>query len=263
MNSEVTGVSDAVAVYLDAESSHNTLKDNSIHVDADGPQVAIDASAYNTIINNHFSGLDTGGVYLYRNCGEKGVIRHTTPSHNTIVNNIFYYDRYTEENHFGKNDPFHRLLKPAVYLGSRNGNDAGAGYCDDDLKVNYSWPLDSLDEPYPFGSSADDRDFARQNVVMQNQIYKRTLEAAIQSRNWELNSPNYIDFNETVTSETVDEERLAGCFVEEIPGGEFILHGGIIPLSSGRNFCRDGELHRFPNGGIAIPTAIPTQVAKS
>ena len=68
-----------------------------------------------------------------------------------IINNIFYYNKYNGDN-------------PSVYLGSR---DRGGwfqdtfGFCEDDAG-------------YPFGSSVSDKDYARYNVVMQNQIYKNS-----------------------------------------------------------------------------------------
>ncbi len=69
--------------------------------------MAVDGSSWNTINNNRFASLRNGGIYLYRNCGEKGTIRITPPEHNTITNNSFYYKKYTGH-------------KPAIYLGSRD-----------------------------------------------------------------------------------------------------------------------------------------------
>ena len=99
--------------------------------------LAVDGSSYNLIINNWFSGLNNGGIYLYRNCGEGGTVRHATPSYNQIINNVFYYDEYIGFN-------------PSVFIGSRNGN---RSYCGDD-------------GGYPFGSNSSDLDYARYNVVM-------------------------------------------------------------------------------------------------
>jgi hypothetical protein len=98
VNSELKGFpGDGVAIYLDAESAYNIIKNNTIHADTNRrEQLAIDGSAGNLIIGNYFSALDHGGIYVYRNCGENGAVRHTEPSHNRIVNNTFFYDRYTE-----------------------------------------------------------------------------------------------------------------------------------------------------------------------
>lgn len=222
INSEMKGKSDGVAIYLDAESHANTFKNNRIDVETSGRELmAIDSSDYNLIINNWFSGLHNGGIYLYRNCGEGGTIRHTTPNHNQIINNVFYYNKYTGP-------------KPSVYLCSRNG---GRGYCDDD-------------KGFDFGSSADNRDFARHNVVMQNQIFKRAIKDMIIGKNPDVNSPNYVDYNETVSTAA---KRRAGCYVT--PNGykkDFILDGetievleaGDVAPASYNYTCNDGELTR-------------------
>ncbi len=167
---------------------------------------------------------------MYRNCGERGVIRHNTPSHNQIINNIFYYNRYTGGN-------------PSVYIASRNGlTRAGrTGYCIDDLRGNYGkCDKNSNAEPYPYGSSEDDRDFSRYNVVMQNQIYKRTVSDMIRINNSALNSPNFIEHNTTVTEETVQRDRFAGCYVNN-GYKTFILNGesiGVFVNDDGSRECR-------------------------
>lgn len=260
INSEIKGKSDAVAIYLDAESYKNTIKNNYIHVDTknflfeswDRPQMAVDGSSHNIIMNNTFSGLNHGGIYLYRNCGEGGTIRHSTPSHNEIINNIFIYKTYKGN-------------LPAVYLGSR---DYGRGqriykYCDED-------------DGRPYGSSASEKDYARYNVIMQNQFYERlvpnkkppllmvgaasrtTYHKAsiigdyIQSENWDNNSPNYIDYNRIVTEETVEKNRPAGCYISDSGWQSyFILHGQSVYMFDMRNgepyclhkhICNDGNL---------------------
>lgn len=97
--------------------------------------MAIDGSAHNTVRHNRFSALSHGGLFLYRNCGEGGTVRHQTPSHNTISDNTFY--RY-----------YHGGL-PAVWLGARNGN---RNYCE-------------ADAGYPFGSSISNLDGAQHNRI--------------------------------------------------------------------------------------------------
>ena len=81
-----------------------------------------------------------GGVFLYRNCGEGGVIRHQTPSHNRIAGNDFSGAGW--------------LNPRAVVVGAREGR---RSYCGDDA----GWP---------FGSSADDGDGAVGNRVEDNRI---------------------------------------------------------------------------------------------
>lgn len=189
-NSDIKGKASSVAIYLDAESAHNTIKNNKIHVDTlSREQMAIDGSAHNKIINNYFSGLSTGGIFLYRNCGERGVVRHQTPQHNQIINNVFYYDKY--------NGPL-----PAIWLGSRNNfwykvkNFFGGGYCEED-------------DGYNFGSSKSNNDYAHYNVVAENQFYKRSLNSVINDQN----GNNYILQNSTVASSNDVVKRRAGCFV--------------------------------------------------
>ena len=228
INSEINGKSSAVAIYLDAESGWNTIKNNYIHVStAKREQVAVDGSAYNALINNRFSGLNHGGIYLYRNCGEgpqnthgEGTIRHQTPQHNHIINNIFYYKKYEGSN-------------PAVFLGSRNGN---RNYCSDD-------------SGFPYGSSASDKDYAQHNVVMQNQFYKRgvlkrvgLVEASIsdyvKTSNSKVNYPNYIAHNKIVTSQTEEKNRRAGCYLPDA-SQNFLLHGQSLGIlkETGNNAC--------------------------
>jgi parallel beta-helix repeat protein len=220
IDSTVNGVSNSTAVYMDAESYGNVIQGTYIYTDTGQNRelIALDSSSYNTLIDNHFSSLDHGGIFLYRNCGEGGTIRHSTPSHNTIVNNVFFYNKYDGPN-------------PSVFLGSRNGN---RSYCGDD-------------SGYPFGSSASDRDYASYNVVMQNQFYKRAVSEMIRVGNSSYDTSNFIAHNETVASEV---SRLAGCFLPDGHSTDFITHGasqslvrllGGVPTCVVRN-CLDGEL---------------------
>jgi len=101
--------------------------------------VAVDGSATNTIVGNRFLRVDHGGIYLYRNCGEGGTVRHQTPRGNVIENNFFNM-RDLSSGSYG------------VWLGSRKGR---RSYCEDDIG-------------YTFGSSIDNRDFADHNTVRGN-----------------------------------------------------------------------------------------------
>ncbi|MNS79968.1 hypothetical protein D3C72_1136340 [compost metagenome] len=136
--STLTGRSDATALYLDAESADNRIENNSIAVTTKREAVAVDGSARNRITGNRFTLSGNGGVFLYRNCGERGVIRHQTPSDNQITDNVF--------------SGAARLRPRLVVVGSREGRRA---YC-------------SADRGYPWGSSADDGDRATGNVVARN-----------------------------------------------------------------------------------------------
>jgi hypothetical protein len=240
LNSEINGSSgNALNIYLDAESYRNTFRNNYIHATTERRELmAIDGSSYNTIVNNRFSALNNGGIYLYRNCGERGVIRHSTPSHNTIVNNFFYYDKYDGDN-------------PAIYVGSRNGRSSWSYDCDDD-------------KGYPYGSSASNYDHAQFNVVMQNQIRKRSVSDMIKVGQplagiipgtrepifLNINTPNYLDHNEVVGAEIT---RRAGCYISDglpnfIPDGQFVnlFHNpnGEPACRGYRLMCRDGVLTR-------------------
>jgi hypothetical protein len=232
LNSEIKGSTSDVNIYLDAESYGNTFRNNRIHATPVGHNrelIAIDGSSYNTIVNNYFSALNHGGIYLYRNCGEKGLIRHSTPSGNTIVNNFFYYDKYEGDN-------------PAIFVGERNGRSSKSYNCD-------------ADEKYPgccqYGSSVSQLDHALFNGVMQNQIRKRSVSDMIRvNRPNDINTPNYIEYNQTVEAEI---ERKAGCYISDgypyfILDGQFVNHfrgANGEPVCRGyRLTCNDGVLTR-------------------
>lgn len=137
-NASFQGRSVSTAVYLDAESAGAEILDSVFAIRTGREQIAVDGSAANRIVGNRFALNGRGGVFLYRNCGEDGVIRHQTPSHNRITDNVFSGVAW---------------LRPrTVAVGSRNG---GRRYCRDDA----GWP---------FGSSADDGDGATGNVVAAN-----------------------------------------------------------------------------------------------
>ena len=143
-NSKIQGYTNSVVMYLDAESANNTIEGNTFDVtsqEKDREVIAVDGSAYNKILNNNFKQARYGGIYLYRNCGEAGTVRHQSPQFNTIQGNSFNL------NPLGWGEW-------GVWLGSRNGN---RSYCEDDAG-------------YPFGSSIDNRDFADNNTVVDNRF---------------------------------------------------------------------------------------------
>ena len=146
-NSKFIGNTLSTVIYLDAESANNTIRNNTFSVEGGlslrqfriREVIAVDGSAYNQIIGNKFEKAVGGGVYLYRNCGEGGTVRHQPPQHNVIAGNNFnltglYWGNY------------------GVWLGSRNGN---RDYC-------------SADDGYEFGSSVNNGDFADYNTVRGN-----------------------------------------------------------------------------------------------
>ncbi len=139
--SSFAGRSNGLAVYLDAESARNTFSGNQFGVTGKREQIAIDGSADNTITGNSFDNPVSGGIFVYRNCGEGGTIRHQKPQRNTISGNTFKYEMLF-------------LAKPAVWLNSRNG---AQRYC-------------FRDSAHPFGSSLSTQDFAQFNTVTGNHL---------------------------------------------------------------------------------------------
>ena len=135
-DSTIKGRSDSVALYLDAESGINIIRNNTFDITSASREIiALDGSANNQLLANAIKKAPNGGIYLYRNCGEGGTVRHQSPQNNFIVGN-------TIDNTGGY----------GIWLGSRNG---GRLYCMDDAG-------------FPFGSSKDDRDFADNNTVRDN-----------------------------------------------------------------------------------------------
>ncbi|WEX91067.1 right-handed parallel beta-helix repeat-containing protein [Sinorhizobium garamanticum] len=142
VDSRIDGKSTSVAVYLDAESANNTISNNVFAITTENRElIAIDGSANNRIANNTFERPENGGIFVYRNCGEGGVIRHQKPQFNQITGNTFRYGPAF-------------LTQPAVWLNSRNGN---RSYCSDEPAS-------------PFGSSASNLDFAQRNIVRNNKL---------------------------------------------------------------------------------------------
>ena len=134
-DSTIKGRSDSVALYLDAESGSNSFRNNTFALASSSREViALDGSADNQLLGNTIS-ASNGGIYLYRNCGEGGTVRHQAPQNNFIAGN-------TIDNTGGY----------GIWLGSRNG---GRFYCNDDAG-------------FPFGSSKDDGDFADNNTIRGN-----------------------------------------------------------------------------------------------
>jgi hypothetical protein len=148
-NSEFIGTTDSTVIYLDAESGYNTIYNNTFDVSGNftlrqfriREVIAVDGSAYNTISGNRFKTAVGGGVYLYRNCGEGGTVRHQAPQYNVIENNDFNLSGLHINNY-------------GIWLGARNGN---RFYC-------------NADEGYNFGSSVNDRDFANNNIIRDNKF---------------------------------------------------------------------------------------------
>ena len=148
-NNKFIGTTDSTVIYLDAESAYNTIYNNTFDVSGNftlrqfriREVIAVDGSAHNTISGNKFKTAVGGGVYLYRNCGEGGTVRHQSPQHNLIENNDFNLSGLHINNY-------------GIWLGARNGN---RFYC-------------NADEGHKFGSSVNDRDFANNNIIRDNKF---------------------------------------------------------------------------------------------
>lgn len=145
-NTKIRGTA-ALAIYLDQESAQNRIENNDIDIIVKGRRelIAVDGSAHNIIRGNRMAIRSPGGaIRLYRNCGERGVIRHQTPSFNQVSHN-FLIDMV-------------QLNGPGIVENSRSHRKAP--YCD-------------LDKGYPFGSSSDDRDGGHDNDIRENRMVKK------------------------------------------------------------------------------------------
>lgn len=143
-DSRLTGNSWGVPLYLDAESGNNIIENNTFDVQTTQREViAIDGSANNLIRSNTFAQANKGGIYLYRNCGEAGIIRHQTPSNNRIISNRFELKSADST--------------PVIWVASRNGN---RKYC-------------NLDKGYTLGSSTNNNDLAENNTVADNTFVQK------------------------------------------------------------------------------------------
>lgn len=145
-NAAFAGTLEATAVYLDAESARNVIRNNRFDLASRSREVvAVDGSADNIIENNSFTRLDHGGIFLYRNCGEGGTVRHQPPTGNLISGN-----RFVPENPAA-------VAAPAVWIGSRSW-----------IGLLRLFDFCAADRGHPFGSSIDDGDEANGNTVTGN-----------------------------------------------------------------------------------------------
>ncbi|WP_237155112.1 right-handed parallel beta-helix repeat-containing protein [Oryzibacter oryziterrae] len=112
------GMSNSTMIYLDAETAHNRILDNEFNGRTTREYIAVDASAKNEISDNSFVDPKKGGIFVYRNCGEGGVIRQQAPQNNAFNGNTFLYKSPMTPD------------KPGIWLGSRTGYNFGfRSYC--------------------------------------------------------------------------------------------------------------------------------------
>jgi len=240
--SELAGTARSVGIYLDTESAYNVVRNNDLHVTSRWPylggiyvrkreEIAVDNSSENEISGNRFRTLEGGGIYLYRNCGEGGTVRHGTPHGNRILDNLF------EDADVGRR-------RPAVFVGSRgNHGFEFRTYC-------------GADDGFPWGSSADNRSFARDNIVMGNRLAYHRSGRAIREGG-ESNRPNHFADNQPVSAVA---GRPKGCIVPHgykpwIQDGDSIdvlVEGNVPRCGEQRLVCRDGVLRETESVGCQV-----------
>ena len=210
-DSEIVGSSSSTVIYLDAESARNRIVRNRFDASPGAlpPRevFAVDGSADNLIASNELHHLRNGGIYIYRNCGEGGAVRHQEPRRNVVAGNVFHYQ---DENGWN----------PSVWVGSRNESELfPILFCD-------------LDKGHPFGSSVSDLDFARDTVVAENQISVFEPEDMIRVHD----SPTYLIDNEKVSA---GDPRPAGCTIfRDGEPPDYVRHGAAY----GARLCTEGRL---------------------
>ena len=205
-----TGESRSVSIYLDAESTQNRILRNHFQIQGPREVIALDGSSFNTISGNSFLGLNFGGVFVYRNCGQGGTVRHQEPTHNAMINNYFEYNTESNQN-----------PKPAIHLGSRHGN---RKYCEDD-------------SGFPWGSSVSNDDFADSSLVVDNQI--KDLDPRKVIVNQGVNNTVFQNVSVAVASPS-----KSGCAYAE--GGKsglvFIKDSQVSTVNNKPMTCKDGTL---------------------
>jgi parallel beta-helix repeat protein len=144
------GRSKGPSVYFSMEGGNHELKRClfSAETGARREVVAIDGSAGNIIEDCDFLLCRQGGIYIYRNSGENGVIRHQKPQFNMIQANRFDLTHMWLMASFLDTEVPHGII-----LGSRQGS-----------RTRHN----DLDKGYPWGSSDSDMDYARNNIVVGN-----------------------------------------------------------------------------------------------
>lgn len=127
------GSSKSTAIYLDAESGFNRIEGNRFETTTPREVIAIDGSSGNVVQGNVFPATPRGGIFIYRNCGEAGTVRHNEPLNNDLLDNQFLDPRGPAAHY------------PHIAVASRNGN---RSYCEDDAGYPYGSSIDNLDEAH-------------------------------------------------------------------------------------------------------------------
>ena len=149
-------------VYLEQATRNNVIKNNKI-INNGGARtglasregISVDSSAYNEITDNYFKDNAAGGIFLYKNCGEKihsgkSKIRWQHSDNNNIVNNVFV------------NEPV------GVWIASRQSRNLQKWDCGDS-------PMDSDGKYY--------QDYANNNIIKNNKFCKSNIGVLIEGDN--------------------------------------------------------------------------------
>ncbi|UWH21566.1 right-handed parallel beta-helix repeat-containing protein [Pseudomonas sp. HD6515] len=149
-----------VGIYLEHSSRDNKLIGNIIRNNGawNGPKtgqregLAIDSSARNLIEGNKFIGNSAGGIFLYKNCGERfsqgrSVIRWQSSNDNIIKNNKFYDE------------------KVGIWVASRQSRNQKKSDCGDR-------PLDSEGKYFA--------DYANHNAIQGNEFCRNKLPIKVE-----------------------------------------------------------------------------------
>jgi parallel beta-helix repeat protein len=156
INCEFKGQSAGPSVYFSPEGGDHLVRGCTFSARTGGRRevLSIDGSAGNLIARNTFQQVRWGGIYVYRNCGENGRVRHQKPKRNTISDNSFNLRRMRPVRlSDGSGHQASLLFVPyGIILGSRQGDST---YCD-------------LDSEHQIGSGLSDLDYANFNVVEGN-----------------------------------------------------------------------------------------------
>lgn len=258
-NSRVYGSTKDVAMYLGIEGKGHVIEGNDFHIYSTKREIiAVDGVKNSIIKNNTFHYVRHGGVFLYRNCGEKGIIRHQTPTDNVITGNTFYLKE--------------KFTAPAIWVSSRNRvkdeisfcwqdkNLAAGGFTQAEIDNLMNLSFKSLDENtqkriseaprYNIGSSFDNRDFAISNTVTLNTVIKPVEEnftPSIWVRGEEKN--NVGDNVISTTRKTKESCFLKGAYPsQEIKHGESSYHmlaGDAVKCSGVVLTCYDGTIEKI------------------
>lgn len=156
INCKFRGNSLGPSIYLSPEGGNHVIQECVFNAKTGARRevLSIDGSANNLITKNTFRRCTYGGIYVYRNCGEDGNVRHQKPKNNKITYNKFDLSGMIPirfSNGSGHQGSF-MFIPYGIILGSRQGD---SSYCE-------------LDNVYDVGSGKSDLDFARRNLVIEN-----------------------------------------------------------------------------------------------